>query len=192
MRVVLSQSEQSIRGFTLFDTAIGRCGIAWSGVGVCAVQLPEGTESQTRARLTRQRSDTPEMTPPTDVGRAIDGIVSLLAGERVDLSFITLDLTDVPEFHRRVYDVARTIPPGATVTYGDIAARLGAPGSAQAVGQALGRNPFVIVVPCHRVLATGGKTGGFSGPGGVVTKMKMLAIEGAHVGAGPGLFDGPA
>jgi methylated-DNA-[protein]-cysteine S-methyltransferase len=97
------------------------------------------------------------------------------------LSFITLDMEGVPEFHRRVYGVARTIPPGATLSYGEIAARLGDPGSARAVGQALGRNPFVIVVPCHRVLAAGGKTGGFSANGGTATKLTLLAIEGAQL-----------
>jgi methylated-DNA-[protein]-cysteine S-methyltransferase len=85
----------------------------------------------------------------------------------------------VPEFHRRVYDVARTIPPGATLTYGDIAARLGEPGSARAVGQALGRNPFPIIVPCHRVLAANGQLGGFSATGGSATKRRLLTIEGA-------------
>ena len=87
----------------------------------------------------------------------------------------------VPEFHRRVYEAARAIPPGNTLSYGDIAKRVGAPGAARAVGQALGRNPFPIVVPCHRVLAAGGKIGGFSAQGGVATKRRMLAIEGARV-----------
>jgi methylated-DNA-[protein]-cysteine S-methyltransferase len=121
------------------------------------------------------------MPPPPEIQRAVDAIVSHLDGEPTDLSFIPLDLDGVPDFHRRVYEVARTIPPGSTLSYGEIATRLGDPGSARAVGQALGRNPFVLVVPCHRVLAARGKTGGFSAHGGTATKLTLLAIEGAQL-----------
>jgi O-6-methylguanine DNA methyltransferase len=169
------------RGFALFDTAIGACGIAWSDGGIVSVQLPERSEGATRARLARKCAGARESLPPHDVQRAIDAISSLLDGEPSDLSFIRLDVEGIPEFHRRVYDVARTIPPGATLSYGDIASRLGDPGSARAVGQALGRNPFVLVVPCHRVVAAGGKTGGFSANGGTATKLTLLAIEGAQL-----------
>jgi methylated-DNA-[protein]-cysteine S-methyltransferase len=103
----------------------------------------------------------------------------LLGGARQDLASVPLDFSGVPSFNRRAYEVARTIPPGKTLTYGDIAHRLGQPGSAQAVGQAMGHNPFPIIVPCHRVLAAGGKDGGFSARGGVGTKRRMLVIEGA-------------
>ena len=167
------------RGLTLFDTAIGRCGIAWGRRGVVGVQLPEVSEAQTRARLMRRHLGAREAPPPPHVRRAIDGVVALLRGEASDLSTVALDMEGVPQFHRRVYEVARTIAPGATLTYGDIAARLGERGAARAVGQALGRNPFAIIVPCHRVLAAGGKAGGFSANGGVATKLRMLAIEGA-------------
>jgi methylated-DNA-[protein]-cysteine S-methyltransferase len=102
-------------------------------------------------------------------------------GERVDLTFIQLDMDSLPQFHQRVYEIARSIPPGATLTYGEIATRLGDPGSARAVGQALGRNPIPVIVPCHRVMAAGGKTGGFSAPGGAATKLNLLAIEGAQL-----------
>ena len=122
--------------------------------------------------------------------RAVEGIVALLGGEPSDLSAVALDMEDVPRFHQRVYELARTIPAGATLSYGDIAARLGAPGSARAVGQALGRNPFAIVVPCHRVLAAGGKLGGFSANGGVATKLRLLSIEGARTTDQLPLFDG--
>jgi methylated-DNA-[protein]-cysteine S-methyltransferase len=169
------------RGFAVFDTAIGVCGIAWSDGGVVAVQLPERNEGATRARLARRCADAPEAEPPPDVRRAIDAVVSLLNGEPSDLSLITLDMEGVPDFHRRVYEVARTIPPGATLSYGDIASRLGEPGSARAVGQALGRNPIPIVVPCHRVLAARGRTGGFSARGGTATKLNLLAIERAQL-----------
>jgi methylated-DNA-[protein]-cysteine S-methyltransferase len=170
-------------GFALFDTAIGRCGIAWGPHGIGGVQLPETREVETRARLLRQFPNAREAAPPADVQWAIDGIVALLEGEASDLSTVRLDLDRLPPFHRRVYDVARTIPRGATLTYGEIAARLGDRGAARAVGQALGENPCPIVVPCHRVLAAGGKLGGFSANGGVRTKLRLLAIEGTVRGA---------
>ncbi len=176
--------------FTLFDTPIGRCGIAWGARGLVRVQLPEAREADTRARLTKSFTDTAEESPPADVRRTIDDIVALLRGESRDLSKISLDTQRVPPFHQRVYEVARTIPPGATLTYGEIAARLGDRTAARAVGQALGRNPFAIVVPCHRVLAAGGKLGGFSAAGGITTKLRMLAIEATHANSEPDLFDG--
>ena len=171
--------------FTLFDTAIGRCGIAWGGRGVVAVQLPEARDSATRARLLERCPDALEAPPPPEVRRALDRIAGLLGGERSDLSCIALDMDGVPPFHRRVYEVARTIAPGATLSYGDIAARLGARGASRAVGQALRRNPFAIVVPCHRVLAAGGKVGGFSADGGIATKLRLLSIEGTQAGGAP-------
>jgi methylated-DNA-[protein]-cysteine S-methyltransferase len=177
-------------GFALFDTPIGRCGIAWGERGVIGVQLPEARIESTRARVLDRFPNAVETTPPSSVQRAVDDIVALLGGEAVDLSAITLDMDGVPPFHRRVYEAARTVPPGVTLSYGEIASRLGAPGSARAVGQALGRNPFAIVVPCHRVLAAGGKVGGFSANGGVVTKLRLLSIEGARAGNARPLFDG--
>ncbi len=173
------------RGFTLFETQIGRCGIAWGDHGVVGVQLPEAREPETRARLLQRFPDAREASPPPEVRRALDGIVALLSGEASDLSAVALDMDGVPPFHRRVYEVTRTIAPGATISYGEIAARLGDRGSARAVGQALRRNPFAIVVPCHRVLAAGGRLGGFSANGGVATKQRLLAIEGAREGAQP-------
>jgi methylated-DNA-[protein]-cysteine S-methyltransferase len=171
--------------WTLFETAIGRCGIAWGRRGVVLVQLPEASDAQTRARLTRRVPQARELAPPPPVRRAIAQIVALLQRGRADLSTIALDMQAVPPFHRRVYAAARAIPAGATQTYGAIAATLGAPGAARAVGQALGRNPFAIIVPCHRVVAAGGKSGGFSASGGVATKRRMLAIERAAVVAPP-------
>ena len=179
----------SARGFALFDTAIGRCGIAWSEGGVVGVQLPEERELETRSRLLRRFPDAREASPPPDVTRAIDGIVALLRGEASDLSTVVLDMEGVPPFHRRVYEIARSIPPGATLSYGEIAERLGVRGAARAVGHALARNPFAIVVPCHRVLAAGGKVGGFSASGGVTTKLRLLSIEGALANTTPTLFD---
>jgi methylated-DNA-[protein]-cysteine S-methyltransferase len=177
------------QSFALFDTAIGRCGIVWGGRGIAGVQSPESTDAATRTRLARRYPDARETTPPEHVQRAIDGIVALLSGEPRDLTGVALDFDGVPEFNRRVYEIARTIPPGETLTYGEIATRLGDRSVARDVGTALGQNPFPLIVPCHRVLAAGGKTGGFSAPGGVRTKLRLLSIEGARTGDEPGLFD---
>lgn len=163
-------------GFAHFDTAIGRCRIAWSERGVTGVRLPP-TNGETSPT-------------PVEVQAVIDGIVALLRGERIDLRDVPLDMSGVPEFDRRVYAASRDIAPGSTLTYGEVAVRIGEPGSARAVGAALGRNPFPIIVPCHRVLAAGGKAGGFSAPGGVTTKLRLLEIEGASLGSSgePQLF----
>src|SRR6476620_5541773 len=175
--------------FAIFDTAIGPCGIAWGDPGIHAVQLPMGSKEKTRNRLRQRYCEIPEGDLSGDVRPAIDGMVELLAGQPNDLRDVVLDLAQVPEFNRGVYDIARAIPPGKTLTYGDIAKKLGGVELSRDVGQALGRNPCPIVVPCHRVLAAGGKPGGFSANGGVVTKLKMLEIEGAIVNYTPSLFD---
>ncbi len=174
------QLVASIHGFALFETVVGRCGIAWNDRGVCGVQLPEGDAAATRARLRRRFPSASEMEPGDDVRTVIARIVALLQGERVSLSDVALDMDKVPAFEREVYAAAREIAPGATATYGDIAKRIGRPEQAREVGVALARNPFAIVVPCHRVVAANGKTGGFSAGGGVDTKLKLLAIEGGY------------
>jgi methylated-DNA-[protein]-cysteine S-methyltransferase len=174
------------RGYSLFETPIGRCGIAWGRSGIAGVQLPETDAAATRERLARRFPDAAEGPPPRAVRRAIEAIRALLRGERVDLSAIELDMQGLPPFPRRVYEAARAIAPGSTLSYGELAARIGSPGAARAVGQALGRNPFAIVVPCHRVLAANGRIGGFSADGGVGTKRRMLAIEGVAGEASPG------
>jgi methylated-DNA-[protein]-cysteine S-methyltransferase len=176
-------------GYAVFETAIGACGIAWGDLGLTGVWLPEANEEALRARIRRRVAGAVEAAPPTAVQRAIDDIVALLGGEPRDLLDVALDLRAIPAFHRRVYDIARHIAPGATLSYGEVAQRLGEPGAARAVGQALGRNPFPIVVPCHRVLAAHAGSGGFSAPGGVATKLKLLTIERARFGSEPGLFD---
>jgi methylated-DNA-[protein]-cysteine S-methyltransferase len=180
-------AEETAVFFTLFDTAIGRSALAWSARGIVGVQLPGRDDGAMRARLLRRHPGALEAAPPEDVARAIDGIVALVAGKPRDLADVVLDLGAVPEFHRRVYAVARTIKPGATLTYGAIAAQLGE-SDARGVGEAMGQNPFPIIVPCHRVVAAGGKMGGFSAPGGAATKRRLLAIEGASAEA-PTLFD---
>jgi methylated-DNA-[protein]-cysteine S-methyltransferase len=175
-------------GFTLFETAIGHCGIVWSERGVVGVQLPERSEDATRRRVLRRFPAARGAMPPPEIQRAIDDIVALLGGEPRDLTHVTIDTDGVADLNRRVYTIARTIAPGATLSYGEIAERLGDRNLARDVGQALGQNPIPIIVPCHRVLAAGGKVGGFSAPGGVVTKLKLLTIEGAQPN-GPTLFD---
>lgn len=150
------------------------------------VQLPEADEARTRVRMRRRFPGAPEVPPPPDVCAAAARIAALLGGERDDLRDIGLDMSGVPSFERRVYECVRAIAPGETLTYGEVAARLGEPGAARAVGQALGRNPFAPIVPCHRVLAADGRSGGFSARGGVATKLRMLQIEGARIGAGRG------
>jgi methylated-DNA-[protein]-cysteine S-methyltransferase len=175
-------------GFHLFATAIGDCGIVCSGRGVAGVQLPEKNERATRARIARRFPNAREAAPPPDSVRAIADIVALLAGERKDLSSIAVALDGIPEFDRRVYAIARSIPPGGTLSYGEIAAQLGDRQRAREVAEALSRNPVPLIVPCHRVLAAGGKMGGFSAPGGVRTKLRLLSIEGARYGE-PTLFE---
>ncbi len=180
--------------FALFETPLGPCAIAWSSNGIAGLQLPEDDQGGTRTRGQRRWPDALEAaTPPPGVQRAIQRIQAMLSrsgGAASDtLADLPLDLEGVPEFHRKVYDVARSVPPGQTMTYGEIARRLGVPHDSREVGQAMGRNPVPIIVPCHRVLGADGKMGGFSAPGGVATKRRMLEIEGAAaVGAGP-LFD---
>jgi len=175
--------------FSVFDTAIGRCAIAWNAKAIVRLQLPEASDALTCARLLRYLPDATRDEPPAFMRQAIERIRTLLAGAHDDLADLPLDLEGVPAFHRRVYEFVRAVGPGHTITYGEIAAHLGEPGAARAVGQALGENPFAPVVPCHRVLAAGGRPGGFSAAGGVTTKLRMLEIEKACIGDTPGLFD---
>jgi methylated-DNA-[protein]-cysteine S-methyltransferase len=179
------------QAYALFPTSIGHCGIAWSEFGLTGVQLPESDESATRARMSRRFPQCGEGLPPIPVQEAISDVVALLDGAPrvpIDLSNIVLDMDGVPLFHQRVYALARRLLPGETTTYGEIARKLGDPGAARAVGQALGANPFAPIVPCHRVLAANGRAGGFSAAGGVSTKLRLLLIERARFN-GPGLFD---
>jgi methylated-DNA-[protein]-cysteine S-methyltransferase len=180
----------TMQNYKLFDTAIGRCGIAWGALGITGVQLPQPTETQTRQRLIeRSGGEAIETDAPMQVATVIGDIVQLMDGQSRDLSAAPLDMTRISAFQRNVYDIARTIRPGATLTYGDIARRLGDVALSREVGQALGHNPYPIIVPCHRVLAAGDRPGGFSANGGVMTKLRMLAIEGAYVNCTPSLFD---
>lgn len=152
-----------------FTTALGDCALDWGDDGITAVHMPHS--SGTRER--HQPVDT-----PAHVREAADLITRLMAGESVDLGAVAVSHDDrVEEFARRVYAATREVGPGETTTYGEIARALGDPGAARAVGAALGANPTPIVVPCHRVLAADGSLHGFSAPGGIATKRRMLEIE---------------
>ncbi|MEQ1754963.1 MAG: methylated-DNA--[protein]-cysteine S-methyltransferase [Micropepsaceae bacterium] len=183
-----SISPEMDQACTLFTTAIGTCAVAWGPKGIIGVSLPADDSDVTRAFISRRFPDAQDQTPPVEIAAVIADIQSLLAGESRDLLNAQLDLDAVPEFHRRVYEVTRLIPPGQTMTYGQIAEKLEAPGTSRAVGQALGANPFPIIVPCHRILASSGGAGGFSAPGGLDTKLKMLNIERLHAPEDSSLF----
>jgi methylated-DNA-[protein]-cysteine S-methyltransferase len=177
------------RGYTIFDTGIGRCGIAWGDYGVIGVQLPEAREIETRRRLLRLYPDARELRPPLNVEIAIDGIATLLRGQPSDLSDVALDMNDIPAFNARVYQFTRTIPRGETRTYGEVAASLRASGAAHSVAQAISRNPFMIIVPCHRVLEAGSYTDKISPNGGAISKRRLLSIEGAGSPSSKTLFE---
>lgn len=171
----------------LFDTAIGRCGIAWSAAGVCAVAFPEESDEKTRVRLLRKAQGAVETaSPPEPIERLIADIRALLEDGKCDLSYADLDLSSISEFERSVYGLTLDIKPGETKTYGDLAKALGDVSLSQRVGQALGKNPIPIIVPCHRVVGAGGAMTGFSAPGGTESKRRLLKIEGALA---PELFD---
>ncbi len=207
----MSAGKLSSVSVTEFDTAIGRCAMGWTDDGVVRFQLPEvvarGPEP-TRPSASGQTSDAGALTagmlrrgvdaiaaervrvvdPSGGMAEAIRAIRAHLTGELDDLRWIPVDYRAQPEFHRAVYDITRTIGPGRTLTYGEVAARAGAPGAAQAVGQALGRNPVPLIVPCHRVLAADHGLHGFSAPGGIVTKARLLEIERTSGFGEPTLF----
>jgi methylated-DNA-[protein]-cysteine S-methyltransferase len=164
----------------VFDTALGRCGIAWRGERVVATCLPEADDERVVAALRRRAGAMVPGDPPAPIAAGVDAIRRLLAGSAESFGFLDLDLDRAPDLGRRVYAVALAIPTGETRTYGEVARAIGEPQAARAVGRALGDNPFPIVVPCHRVLAAGGAIGGFSAPGGIATKRRLLAIESAH------------
>jgi methylated-DNA-[protein]-cysteine S-methyltransferase len=175
----------------LFATAIGDCAIAWNDVGLTGVWLPATSRDALQRRL---RSSCPvalATTPSGEISAIVEAIARLLGGEHVAFDSARLDLADTDAFDARVYAVTRTIAAGQVLTYGEVAARVGGDASARAVGQSLGRNPWPIVVPCHRVVAAGNGLGGFSAPGGTATKRRLLAIERARRADAPDLFDAP-
>jgi len=177
------------RGYSVFDTGIGRCGIVWSDAGVVGVQLPEAREIETRRRLFQLYPDAREMRAPLNVEIAIEGMATLLRGQPADLAEVALDMTGIHHFNRRVYELTRGIPWGETRTYGEIAAQLRASGAAHSVAQAIGKNPFMLIVPCHRVLEAGHYADRISPNGGAISKRRLLSMEGAISPGGKTLFD---
>ncbi len=177
------------RGYTIFDTGIGRCGIAWGPSGIVGVQLAEAREIDTRRRLFQLYPDARELRAPQYVEIAIEGIAALLRGETGDLSDVTLDMTGISYFNQRVYAVARAIPRGETRTYAEVAAALRLSGAVHSVAQAIARNPFMIIVPCHRVLEAGHYADKISPHGGAISKRRLLSIEGGSPTASKTLFD---
>jgi len=176
--------------FFLFATPLGLCALVWRGEAIVGAALPEADAAAMRRSVERPFPGAVEAAPPAFVAGAADRVARHFAGDPQDFSDLPLDLSAASPFERAVYAAALAIPCGETRTYGDLAGTVGEPGAAQAVGTALGRNPVPILVPCHRILAGGGRSGGFSAPGGVGTKFRILAIEGARLpGEGAGLFE---
>jgi methylated-DNA-[protein]-cysteine S-methyltransferase len=174
--------------YCLFDTAIGAVGVSWSADGITRLQLPESSRLSTERRLRGRSASAVEGQPPTLIEQAIDDVQRYMAGERISFSDIKLDLTGVGPFHCSIYQALRRIGWGETTTYGALARQAGDPGASRAVGQAMGRNPVPVIIPCHRVLASGGKPGGFSAFGGAATKQRLLALEGVHLDGGAPLL----
>ena len=175
--------------YSLFETAIGVCGIAWSERALTRLQLPESDRGATERRL-RARAATESQAVPAAIEQVIADIQSYMTGRSIDFAAVAIDLTDAEPFEQEVYAAARAIPWGKTVSYGECARQIGLPGAARAVGQALGRNPVPIIIPCHRVLAKGRRVGGFSAHGGTLTKKRLLALEGVHLVVGTPLLPG--
>lgn len=174
--------------YTLFETQIGWAGLAWGEAGLVGAHLPERDPEAARAGFLRRFPEAVEAAPTAEVAAVQAQVMALMASGRGDLTQARLDLSRTPAFNARVYEICRAIPPGETLTYGEIAVKLGDRLLARDVGQALGQNPWPMVVPCHRVTAAGGKLGGFSARGGQRTKLRLLAIEGAPAAAQGDLF----
>jgi methylated-DNA-[protein]-cysteine S-methyltransferase len=167
--------------YCVFDSAIGACGVAWSEHVLKRLQLPESDRGATEQRLRRRSASAHAAEPPPAIAAVIADVQRYLAGTRVDFSAVAVDLTGVDAFHRIIYEAARGLGWGETASYGEIARQVGAPSRAQAVGQAMGRNPVPIIIPCHRVVASGRRIGGFSAPGGTSTKERLLWMEGVRI-----------
>lgn len=161
--------------YTLIDTALGTFGLAWTEKGVARVALPGPDRSRTEMWISRDPAE------PGFPDGALAGLPERIrryaAGERVDFTGVPLDLDHIADFNVACYGELLKLGYGETTTYGAIARTLGDVALSRAVGQAMGANPIPLIIPCHRVLAADGRTGGFSSPGGVTAKMKMLALE---------------
>ncbi len=164
----------------VFSTALGEFGIGWTDAGVCRLLLPNSDPDRLRQHLDGAPAD-----PPPRILEVIQLIQRYADGERVDFASVPLDLTGLPEFHRRAYGLLAEIGYGGTTTYGAMARQLGDVGLSRAVGQAMGANPIPLIIPCHRVLGANGSLGGFSAPGGGASKRHLLLLEGARTSAAP-------
>lgn len=172
--------------YLIFETAGGACGIAWNGVGITRFQLPAHHAQATERNLLRRLSGAEPGSPPPVVQEVVAAVERYFQGEQIDFSGVQLVLDEQQEFFKRIYAAARRIAWGQTTTYGALAKELGAPPqAARDVGQAMAKNPIPLIIPCHRVLAAGGKVGGFSAPGGSAAKLRLLDIEGVHIGPPP-------
>lgn len=176
--------------YRLLETPIGIVGIAWTETGLARLQLPERDAAATERRLLRHNPGATAGKPRSEVSSAVAALEHYLAGEATDFASIVLDLDSVGEFHRDIYSAARTIGWGKITTYGALARMVGSPDAARAVGQAMGRNPVPIIIPCHRVLAAGNGVGGFSAFGGANSKRRLLALEGVQIGDDTPLLPG--
>jgi O-6-methylguanine DNA methyltransferase len=171
--------------YCLFETPLGDCGIAWKEQAtsrtppvVTFFQLPEATESLTDARIAGRSGGRKARVPPPHIAGIIKKVRKHLHGDAQEFLDIVVDLGAAGPFARQVYEAVRKIPAGRTKSYGELATDMNRPTASRAVGQALGRNPIPLIIPCHRVLASGNKPGGFSAHGGLETKSKLLEIEG--------------
>jgi methylated-DNA-[protein]-cysteine S-methyltransferase len=174
---------QTVHHHLIFETAGGFCGIAWNSVGISRFQLPARSAEGTEKSLLRRLPGAEPGTPTPEVAEAVAAVKRYFQGEPMDFSGFELDLAGQDEFFKQIYAAARRVGWGHTTTYGTLAKELGAgPEAARDVGQAMAKNPVPLIIPCHRVLAAGGKVGGFSAPGGSVAKIRMLELEGVHVG----------
>jgi methylated-DNA-[protein]-cysteine S-methyltransferase len=172
--------------YLIFETAGGFCGIAWNGVGIRRFQLPARTAEATQKNLLRRLPGAAPGDPTAEVAEAVVAAKRYFAGEQIDFSRFRLDLAEQDAFFEQIYAAARRVGWGHTTTYGTLAKEVGAgPEAARDVGQAMARNPVPLIIPCHRVLAAGGKVGGFSAPGGSDSKLRMLELEGVRVGPPP-------
>jgi methylated-DNA-[protein]-cysteine S-methyltransferase len=187
--MMLSGERMPGRAYTIFDTAIGRCAIAWGSSGIVGVQLPEAREIDTRRRLFHIYPEARETRPPPNAEVAIEGIVALLRGEASDFADVTLDMSGIHVFDQRVYQITQRIPRGQTLTYDALAGQMGTPSSGRSVAHAIARNPFVVIVPCHRVLEAGGYADKMSAHAGLISKRRLLSIEGTGSPASKTLLD---
>jgi methylated-DNA-[protein]-cysteine S-methyltransferase len=174
-------------GHIVFETALGFFGLAWSDAGLTRLCLPQKSREAVERRLLRLDGLPPasEADRPRWVEELIASIRAYAAGETVDFSAVPVDLAGVDDFRRAIYETARKLAFGDTTTYGELAKRAGHAGLARETGAALGANPVPLVIPCHRILAAGGRIGGFSAPGGSAAKERMLGLEGVRVGPPP-------